>query len=297
MRAAPPPDVDDLVRRALTEDLGLAGDVTTALTVRADASGSAVVVAREPGTLSGTDFLTATYAVLDPAVNVTLLTGDGDRVRAGSGIAEVTGPSRAILTGERVSLNFLGHLSGIATATRELADRVAHTPTRICDTRKTTPGLRAAEKRAVVHGGGVNHRFGLHDAVLVKDNHIGLGGGLDAVLARLGETTRHLVRVEVEVDSLHQLELLLAREADVMAEGGAPRVHAVLLDNMPPGELRKAVGLVREHPAPIVTEASGGVTRESVAAIAESGPDVISVGALTHSSRCLDIALDLPPGS
>lgn len=289
-----PLDVTEAVSAALTEDLGLVGDLTTTLTVPAEATGTATVVAREDGTVSGTDFISATYAVLDPAVHVSLTAEDGERVTAGQVIAVVTGPSRTILTGERVALNFLGHLSGVATATSRLVDLVAHTSTRICDTRKTTPGLRAAEKRAVVHGGGTNHRFGLHDAVLVKDNHIGLGGGLDAVLDRLAEGTGHLVRVEVEVDTLEQLRTVLKSESERIAHGAHPAVHAVLLDNMSPAEIREAVALVEGHPATVVTEASGGVSEGTVVALAEAGPDVISSGALTHSAPSLDVALDLP---
>jgi nicotinate-nucleotide pyrophosphorylase (carboxylating) len=286
-------DVDDLVRRALVEDLGAAGDRTTDLTVPRDLTGTAHVVARAPGTISGTDFITATYAALDPAVHVTPLVADGDAVPAGARVAEVEGPAASLVTGERVALNFLGHLSGVATATRLLADLIAHTPTRLCDTRKTTPGLRAAEKRAVVHGGGVNHRFGLYDAVLVKDNHIALGGGLDRVLERLGDGSGHLVHIEIEVDTIEQLERVLAHEARTHSLGRRPQVHAVLLDNMGPTDLARAVGLLRAHPTPILTEASGGVTPETVIAIAEAGPDVVSVGAITHSAPSLDVALDV----
>lgn len=291
-----PLDVSPLVRSALAEDLGLAGDRTTEATVPADARGTAYVVVREAGTVSGTDFVVETYAVLDPLVEVTVRTSDGTRVGPGDVVAEVSGPSRSILAGERVALNFLGHLSGVATATRRLVDLVAGTDARICDTRKTLPGLRAAQKRAVVHGGGVNHRFGLHDAVLVKDNHIGLGGGLEAVLARLDRSSGHLVRVEVEVDTLEQLRALLEHDAKQLASGAPPSVHAVLLDNMPPRLLREAVALVREHPAPLTTEASGGITGETVAAIAATGVDLISSGSLTQSVRALDVAVDLRSG-
>ncbi len=286
--------VSGLVRRALEEDLGDAGDLTSALAVPADASGRAVLVARADGVVSGTAFVTATYALLDPAVEVTVELADGTRVRSGETVATVTGPARSLLTGERVALNFVGHLSGVATATRVLVDLVAHTAARVCDTRKTTPGLRAAEKLAVVHGGGVNHRFGLHDAVLVKDNHIALAGGIAAVLDRLAAGTGHLVRVEVEVDTLDQLDELLGLEEARLAAGNAPAVHAVLLDNMGPDLVRDALERVRAHPAHVVTEVSGGVTPSTVAALAEAGPDVISCGALTHSAPALDVALDLP---
>lgn len=290
---APPPDVDPLVHAALAEDLGLAGDLTTTATVAAEATGTVHLVARGEGVLSGVDFLTRTYAVLDPTVQVTLLRADGARVSAGDRLAEVHGPARSILTGERVALNFLGHLGGVATATRRVADLVAHTGARVCDTRKTTPGLRAAEKRAVLDGGGLNHRFGLHDAILVKDNHLGLGGGLEAVLERLAARTGNLVRVEVEVDTVEQLRTVLAFDTTRLAAGLPPVVHAVLLDNMGPAVLAEAVSLVRTHPVPVVTEASGGITAATVATVAASGVDLISSGALTHSAPALDVALDL----
>ncbi|HET8599579.1 MAG TPA: carboxylating nicotinate-nucleotide diphosphorylase [Segeticoccus sp.] len=288
-----PSDVPPLVRTALAEDLAAAGDLTTTATVPADACGTAYLVARGEGVLSGTAFLTQTYAELDPAVQVTLQRADGAPLAAGDHVARLQGPARSILTGERVALNFVGHLSGVATATRRMADLVAHTRARVCDTRKTTPGLRAAEKRAVVDGGGVNHRFGLYDAILVKDNHLGLAGGLEAVLDRLARRAGHLVRVEVEVDTLEQLRTVLATDAARLAAGAAPVVHAVLLDNLGPEVLAAAVALVRTHPAPVLIEASGGITAATATAVAEAGVDLISSGALTHSAPSLDVALDL----
>ncbi len=292
-RAHPVPGPGDLVAVALAEDLATAGDLTTDLTVPAGATATAHLVARADGVLSGSGFVAATYAALDPGVVVAAGAADGDRVRAGQVLATVTGPAGPVLTGERVALNLVGRLSGVATATRELVDLVAHTRARICDTRKTTPGLRAAEKQAVLDGGGVNHRFGLHDAVLVKDNHIALAGGVAAVLERVAAGTGHLVRVEVEVDTLDQLDELLDLEAERLAAGRHPAVHAVLLDNMGPEGVAAGVARVRAHPAPVVVEVSGGVTAATVAALAEAGPDVISCGALTHSAPALDVALDI----
>lgn len=285
--------VDRVVATALEEDLGQVGDLTTLLTVPATAIGTAYVVAREEGVLSGCEALEATYAAVDPDVKVVWERSDGDPLVPGAAVASVSGSARSLLTGERVSLNLLGHLSGVATRTRVFTRLVEGTGARIVDTRKTTPGLRALEKAAVRHGGGVNHRFGLHDAILVKDNHIGLGGGLSAVLERLGQGVGHMTRVEVEVDTLDQLDVVLAHDAARVAAGLSPVVHTVMLDNMGPALVRDGVARVRAHVAPVVVEVSGGVTEAGVRALAEAGADVISVGALTHSVRCLDLGLDL----
>ncbi len=292
-----PIDLDRIVRTALEEDLGLVGDLTTQVTVPDDADGTAYITAREAGVLSGVDAADTTFRVVDPTVVVDWHRRDGDRLHPGDTVAVISGPSASILTGERVALNLLGHLSGIATRTGTFVDLVAGTGTRIVDTRKTTPGLRALEKRAVLHGGGVNHRFGLHDAILVKDNHIGLGGGLEAVLERLASHSGHLVRVEIEVDTLDQLAAVLKFDAVRVASQVPPVVHAVLLDNMSPGEVEQGAAMVRSHPAPVVVEVSGGVDETTVRALADAGPDVISVGALTHSVTCLDLGLDLHPAS
>lgn len=278
---------------ALTEDLGLVGDLTSQVTVPAETRGTAYVVAREPGVLAGTAAGDATFAEVDPSVVVDWQLHDGDEFEAGTVIGSFTGNARSILTGERTVLNLLGHLSGIATRTARFVELVSGTRAVIADTRKTTPGLRALEKAAVLAGGGVNHRFGLHDAILVKDNHIGLGGGLVPVLDRLAAHASHLVRVEVEVDTLDQLATLLKYDEQRLSDGRPPVVHAVLLDNMGPDELTEGVAMVRNHAAPIVVEASGGVREETVRGLAEAGVDVISVGALTHSVRCLDLGLDL----
>lgn len=286
-------ELDRVVRTALAEDLGLVGDLTTQVTVPDDAVGTAYVTAREDGVLSGVAAVTATFAAVDPQLTIDWHRGDGDGLTPGESVATISGASNSILTGERVALNLLGHLSGIATRTRRFVDLVDGTGTRVVDTRKTTPGLRALEKRAVVHGGGVNHRFGLHDAILVKDNHIGLGGGLHAVLDRLARHTGHLVRVEIEVDTLDQLKDVLEFDAKRMTDSRPPVVHAVLLDNMTPDEVRAGVDAVRAHSAPVVVEVSGGVSETTVRDLALAGPDVISVGALTHSVTCLDLGLDL----
>jgi len=279
----PKPLVEQAVRAALAEDLGLAGDITTDPIVPADAQGEAAIVARKPGVIAGLDLAEAAFKTLDPDVAFTRVIDDGGKVEGGSTIAKITGRTRALLTGERTALNFFGRLSGIATLTSAYVEAVKGTKARIADTRKTTPGLRAFEKYAVRRGGGVNHRFGLYDAVLVKDNHIAAAGGLEAALELLRPRAGHMVRVEVEVDTLQQLEEALRFPID-----------AVLLDNMDVATLKKAVALANGK---VLTEASGGVTLETVAAIAATGVDLISVGALTHSPRNLDSSLEWVGGS
>ena len=278
--ASPPPrhEIDEIVTRALAEDLGTAGDVTSAATVPADAEASGEVVAREDGVIAGLPLVAATYAQVDGGVAVELLARDGDRVAAGARLARIHGPARSVLAGERTALNLLGHLSGIATATSRFVSAVAGTRARIVDTRKTTPGLRALDKYAVRCGGGVNHRFGLHDAVLIKDNHVAVAGGVTAAVKAARATAGHLVKVEVEVDTLEQLDEALAAGADI-----------VLLDNMDLASLAEAV---RRASGRALTEASGGVTLDTVAGIAGTGVDLISVGAITHSAPSLDVALD-----
>lgn len=270
--------IEPLVRQALTEDLGRAGDLTTTATIPADAIGRVALRAREPGVIAGLDCAALAWTLLDPAISVKVHLGDGSVVEPGQTIATIQGPARALLTGERVALNFLGHLSGVASATHAIAQAIAHTDAHVVCTRKTTPGLRAVEKYAVRCGGGANHRFGLDDAVLVKDNHIALAGGLRAALEGVRPHVGHLVKVEVEVDTLDQLRELLALDADV-----------VLLDNMDPATLREAVALVNGQ---MITEASGRITAQTAPAIAESGVDLLSVGWITHSAPVLDIGLD-----
>ncbi len=275
------PDLDDLIIAALREDLGTAGDLTSEACIPAEAMARGNIVARAAGTIAGLDVVRHVFHRVDDRVDVRPRVSDGDQVDAGEILAVVAGPARGILTAERTALNLLGRLSGIATATATLVAAVAGTGTRIADTRKTTPGLRGLEKHAVRMGGGMNHRFGLYDAVMIKDNHLVAAGGirpaLEAVRARVG----HTVTVEVEVDSLDQLAELLDVGADI-----------VLLDNMDPATLREAVAMVGGR---LVTEASGGITAETVRAVAESGVDVISVGWITHSAPTLDVALDLLP--
>lgn len=282
-----------IITTALAEDLGQSGDLTTQLTVPADTAGTAYIVSRDPGVLSGSAIAEHALHAVDPDLAIDWSCAPGDKLAAGDLVATVRGSAGSILTAERTALNLLGHLSGIASRTSGFVDLVDGTDARIVDTRKTTPGLRALEKQAVLDGGGHNHRFGLFDAILVKDNHIGLGGGLTAVLHRLAERRGHLVRVEIEVDTIEQLRTVLAFDADRVTQGAQPVVHAVLLDNMTAGEVATGVRLVRAHPAPVLVEVSGGVTEESVRALAQAGPDLISIGALTHSVRCHDFGLDL----
>jgi nicotinate-nucleotide pyrophosphorylase (carboxylating) len=272
--------IQDAVKRALDEDLGRAGDVTSSATLPEGIAAKAKLVARKAGTIAGLPCAARAFRTLAPNIRFDAKARDGDSVIAGTTLAMIEGPAIAILSGERVALNFLGHLSGIATLTAAYAAKIAHTKAKITDTRKTTPGLRALEKYAVRCGGGVNHRFGLDDAVLIKDNHIAVAGGVGKALDAARAAVGHLMKVEIEVDTLDQLKQVLASgKADV-----------VLLDNMDTKSLREAVALCKGK---IVTEASGGVTLESVAAIAETGVDVISSGALTHSAPSLDVALDI----
>lgn len=277
----PPPDleVDALLRRALTEDLGRAGDVTSNSIIPAGHRSVGHVVARAPGRIAGLRQGARAFTLFDPEVEVRLLVSDGDEVVGGERLAEITGPTRSLLAAERTCLNLVGHLSGIATATADMMRRIDGTRARIVDTRKTLPGLRALEKYAVRCGGGANHRFGLDDAVLIKDNHVAAVGSVAGAIKAARAAVGHMVKVECEVDSLAQLDEALAAGVD-----------AVLLDNMTPDELRAAVDRVAGR---CVTEASGGVTAETVRAIAESGVDLISMGWLTHSAPQLDIAFDL----
>jgi len=268
----PPLLVAREVAAALDEDLGAAGDITTNAIVPAEAQGEAAIMARKAGVVAGLDLAEAAFRALDPKTRFVRIVEDGGT------IARISATTRALLTGERTALNFLGRLSGIATLTASFVKAVEGTGARIACTRKTTPGLRVFEKYAVRAGGGVNHRFGLYDAVLVKDNHIAAAGGLAKALERLRARSGHLARVGVEVDTLDQLEQVLRFPID-----------AVLLDNMDVEMLKKAVKLVAGR---VVTEASGGVTLETVREIASTGVDLISVGALTHSPRSLDSSLE-----
>jgi nicotinate-nucleotide pyrophosphorylase (carboxylating) len=273
--------VDEAVARALREDLGLAGDITTEATVPASARASGIIGARKPGVVAGLQLVETAFRALDPHATIDVLVADGGTVDAEGTIARVAGNARALLTAERVAMNFLGHLSGIATLTRRYVEAVKSTRAHIVDTRKTTPGLRAFEKLAVRAGGGHSHRFGLFDAVLIKDNHIVAAGGIGPALERARARAGHMVKIEVEVTTLPELEEALAHRAD-----------AVLLDNMPLDRLKAAVTMVAGR---AVTEASGGVNLETVREIALTGVDLISVGALTHSAPNLDVGFDFEP--
>jgi len=274
-----PLTVEPIVRAALAEDLGRAGDITTDSIIPADAVATARIAARKDGRVAGLEAALIAFLMLDPGMSVTVERADGDDVPPGGTIATLTGKARALLTAERTALNLMGRLSGIATATRALVREVEGTQTRIVCTRKTTPGLRVLEKHAVKLGGGFNHRFGLDDAVLIKDNHIAVAGGVRPAVERVRAAIGHMVKVEVEVDTLDQLDELLGLPVDV-----------VLLDNMDPDTLRRAVRMVDGR---LLTEASGNVTLATVRAIAETGVDMISCGWLTHSAPNLDLGLDM----
>ncbi|MEK1873348.1 MAG: carboxylating nicotinate-nucleotide diphosphorylase [Rhizobium altiplani] len=271
--------IEPMVRTALVEDLGLAGDITSAAVIPADHRSSLVMVARQPGVVAGLDAAELAFQLVEPTITMARYLEDGSPIRPGDTIAEISGPSRGLLTGERTALNFLGHLSGIATVTASLVEAVRGTKASIACTRKTTPGLRALEKYAVRAGGGMNHRFALNDAVLIKDNHVAIAGGVAEAIRRARAGVGHMVKIEVEVDTLEQL-------GEAMREG----VDAVLLDNMTPAQLREAVAIVDGR---AITEASGSVTLATVAAVAASGVDLISVGWCTHSAPTLDIGLDV----
>jgi nicotinate-nucleotide pyrophosphorylase (carboxylating) len=267
-----------LVRAALLEDLGRAGDLTTDAIVPADAVARVALVARQPGVVAGLDIALQAFRLVDAGIEARVERPDGSLLAPGDVIATLAGPARGLLTGERVALNFLCHLSGIASATADIVAAVRGTSARICCTRKTMPGLRAVQKYAVRVGGGSNHRFGLDDAVLIKDNHVALAGGIRPALERARAHVGHLVKIELEVDSLAQLEEALALGVD-----------AVLLDNMAPPVLRQAVAMVNRR---AVTEASGRITPQTAPAVAATGVDLISIGWLTHSATVLDIGLD-----
>ena len=274
----PQPIVDRLVASALEEDLGLAGDITTNATVLSTQPISASVAARSGGIISGHQLAAAAFRSLDPNLTITHLGHDGAHVEAGTALIELTGAPQAILSAERVALNFMIHMSGIATHTARYVEAIAGTNSAICCTRKTLPGLRAVEKYAVKCGGGMNHRFGLDDAVLIKDNHIAAAGGIENAINAARTAVGHMTKIEIEVDTLVQLAEVLKHTTDV-----------IMLDNMSNEDLRKAVTMVDGS---AVTEASGGVNLDTVRGIAETGVDMISVGALTHSAPALDLGLD-----
>ncbi|HEY4078132.1 MAG TPA: carboxylating nicotinate-nucleotide diphosphorylase [Rhizomicrobium sp.] len=270
--------IEPSVRAALEEDLGRAGDITSQLTISADTQATVRLVARKPGRISGLICAETAFRLVDPSLKFEVSAPDGNEVVAGALLASISGPARAILTGERVALNFLGPLSGTATATAALVKAVEGTKARIVCTRKTIPGLRTLQKYAVRCGGGFNHRFGLDDAAMVKDNHIQAAGGIAPAIARLRAGLGHMVKIELEVDRLDQLEEALALSVDT-----------ILLDNMSPDDMRRAVAMSNGK---AILEASGNVTLATVRAIAETGVDYISSGAITHSAPNLDIGLD-----
>lgn len=266
------------VRAALAEDLGLSGDITTNATIGANVRSDALLVARKPGVVAGIALAEAAFRELDPDCSFEVDIDDGQSIVAGDTVARISGNARAILTAERVALNFMGRMCGIATLTRRYVDATAGTKAKIVDTRKTTPGLRVFEKYSVRCGGGHNHRFGLFDAILIKDNHIVAAGGVDEAIKAARDAASHMTKIEVEVDTLEQLDVVMREKVD-----------CVLLDNMSPQELRAAVTMVAGR---CLTEASGGVNLDTVKEIAASGVDLISVGALTHSAPVLDLGLD-----
>lgn len=281
MTPPPLPDIilDPIVRLTLAEDLGRAGDLTTDATIPADTRMTVEIRARKPGRLAGLDAAAYALKLVDPSVSLSLTMADGDGLAPGDVIGRMDGPARSILTAERAMLNFIGRLSGVATLTSAFVDAVAHTDAKIVCTRKTTPGHRALEKRAVRCGGGTAHRYGLDDAILIKDNHIAACGSIADALTRAKAYAGHLRMIEIEVDTLDQLE-------EALPHGP----HAILLDNMDNETLRQAVAMIDGRCA---AEASGGVTLETVAGIAETGVNFISVGALTHSAPNLDVGLDV----
>lgn len=270
--------IEPLVRAALVEDLGRAGDITTDAIVPATAKAETVLVARQPGIVAGLDLAATAFRLVDPAIKIEVERPDGTRLAPGDRIATIAGPARGMLTAERVALNFLGHLSGVASAAATLVEAVRGHKARICCTRKTMPGMRAVQKYAVRVGGGSNHRFGLDDAVLIKDNHVAVAGGIGPAIRAARDGVGHLVKIEVEVDTLAQLD-------EAMAIG----VDAVLLDNMTPEQLTQAVRTIDGR---AIAEASGRITPQTAPAIAASGVDLISAGWLTHSVSVLDIGLD-----
>ncbi|MEL6504294.1 MAG: carboxylating nicotinate-nucleotide diphosphorylase [Pseudomonadota bacterium] len=278
--------VEEAVRAALKEDLGLAGDVTSDATIPPDATATAVMNCREHGVLAGIGVAATAFQLIDGETNFELLAHDGDVLTPGQNVARISGKARALLSAERVALNYACHLSGIASLTAEYAKAIAHTKAKVCCTRKTIPGLRTLEKYAVKCGGGANHRFGLDDAILIKDNHIAVAGGVKEAIDAARAFAGHLIKIEVEVDTLEQLEIALAAGPDV-----------VMLDNMSTDQLREGVAMVAKYEkrrTPI--EASGNVNLDTIAAIAETGVDMISTSKITMSAPTLDLGLDMVIG-
>ena len=280
----PQPIIDDAVLAALKEDLGRAGDITTLATIPADAHAKAVIAARDEGIISGIPMAESAFRQIGvwhgEAVSFTPMIADGSEVKAGDVVAEIYGPARLVLSAERIALNFMCHMSGVATATLKMVKLIEGTKAKVTGTRKTLPGLRAFEKYAVKCGGGSNHRFGLDDAILIKDNHIAVAGSITEAIRRSREFVGHLVRVEVEVDTIEQLKEAIACKPDV-----------IMLDNMGPEKLTEALALLAG--TGIISEASGGVSPTTIAAIAKTGVDYISAGYITHSAPNFDLGLDI----
>lgn len=270
--------LDDNLRRWLEEDIGT-GDLTSEALIPEDAVTTGLIHAKDTGILCGVEVARRVFELLDPSLEFTALAKDGDTLEYGTKIAEIKGSARSVLTGERLALNLLQHMSGVATQTKQLADIAKPYGTRVVDTRKTTPGLRQLEKYAVRVGGGHNHRLGLYDAILIKDNHIAVAGGVKEALARAKAYASHMTRIEIEVESLEQAKEAVAGGADV-----------IMLDNMAPEAMKECVAMIAHR---AVVEASGGINAGNLAAAAASGVDVISVGALTHSVKAVDISLDV----
>lgn len=270
---------EDIVRQALKEDLGRAGDLTSEAVVPSGTSARARLINRVEGCVAGLEVALCAFKMLDPGARIERLQRDGDWVPAGTVLARIEGNARAILSGERTALNILGRLCGIATATRRIVDTLAHRKARVVCTRKTTPGLRILEKHAVRAGGGSNHRFGLDDAILIKDNHLAIAGSVAEAVRRARSRAGHLIKIEVEVDTLEQLHEALSQPID-----------AVLLDNMSPSQVAEAVRLIDGQ---VLAEVSGGITPETAVAYAEAGVDLISIGWLTHSAPALDVSLEV----
>ena len=285
--------IEDIVRNALLEDLGRAGDITTYATIGPEKTAAAGLNSRETGVIAGLPLAEAAFRLMDPAIRFEALVADGDTVKPGQPIARVSGNARSVLSAERVALNFLMHLSGVASYTARFAAEIAHTSARVTCTRKTLPGLRAVEKYAVRLGGGSNHRYGLDDAILIKDNHIAVAGGVASAIQAARAYAGHLVKIEVEVDGLDQMREALTARPDV-----------ILLDNMGPERLRDAVAINREHHdlsgvayaadiRRVVLEASGNVNLQTIRAIAETGVDFISTSKITMAAPTMDIGLDI----
>ncbi len=272
--------IEDIVKSALKEDLGHGFDITSNLLIPAGTSARGVLRARQDGRLAGLIVALSTFSLTDIDFDMTVMAEDGADLKEGDVIAEIIGPARSILTAERVALNFMSHMSGVATLTAAYVEQVKDTGAEVCDTRKTLPGLRLLQKYSVEIGGGANHRFGLDDAVLIKDNHIAVAGSIDEALSQAKMLAGHTKKIEIEVDTLEQLE-------EVLANGNA---DIVMMDNFDLKSLKKGVEMAKEH---ITTEASGGVNLKTVRDIALTGVDYISIGALTHSAPAMDIALDI----